>query len=52
MAIKTNLGRLTLPHNLLETVAKEGFKILPIMPEECLGILDLPLPIMIHSTDY
>ncbi|CAN5389474.1 type II toxin-antitoxin system VapC family toxin [soil metagenome] len=43
MAIKKTLGRLTLPHNLIETVALEGFKILPILPEEGLGVADLPL---------
>ena len=43
IAIKKSIGRLTLPHNLLETVAIEGFKILPIMPEECIGVADLPL---------
>ncbi|TAK78041.1 MAG: type II toxin-antitoxin system VapC family toxin [Gammaproteobacteria bacterium] len=43
MAIKKSLGRLTLPHNLIETAAAEGFKILPIMPEEGLGVADLPL---------
>ncbi len=43
MAIKKGLGRLTLPHNLLEATAAENFKILPIMPEECLGVADLPL---------
>ena len=42
MAIKKSLGRLTLPHNLLEAVAAESFKILPIMPEEGLGVADLP----------
>lgn len=49
MAIKKSIGRLTLPHNLLETVAMEGFKILPIMPEECIGVADLP---MIHADPF
>lgn len=49
MAIKKNLGRLTLPHNLIEAAAAENFKILPIMPEECLGIVDLPL---IHNDPF
>jgi PIN domain nuclease of toxin-antitoxin system len=49
MAIKTSIGRLTLPHNLLEAVAADGFKILPIMPQECLGIVDLPL---IHTDPF
>ena len=43
IAIKKSIGRLTMPHNLLETVAIEGFKILPIMPDECIGVADLPL---------
>ncbi len=43
IAIKKSIGRLTMPHNLLETIAMEGFKILPIMPEECIGVADLPL---------
>lgn len=42
LAIKKSLGRITLPHNLIEAVALEGFKALPIMPEEGLGIVDLP----------
>jgi PIN domain nuclease of toxin-antitoxin system len=43
IAIKKSIGRLTMPHNLLETTAIEGFKVLPIMPEECIGVADLPL---------
>ena|SRR5579864_3994861 len=43
MAIKKSLGRLTLPHNLIEAVTAESFKILPIMAEEGLGVADLPL---------
>lgn len=49
MAIKKSIGRLTLPHNLLETVALEGFEILPIMPEECIGVADLP---MLHADPF
>ncbi len=49
MAIKKGLGRLTLPHNLIEAVALEGFKILPIMPEEGLGVADLP---PLHSDPF
>ena len=47
IAIKKSIGRLTMPHNLLETIALEGFKTLPIMPEECIGVADLPM----HHTD-
>ena len=43
LGIKKSLGRLTLPHNLLETITAENFKILPIQPAEALGITDLPL---------
>jgi PIN domain nuclease of toxin-antitoxin system len=49
MAIKKSIGRLTLPHNLLEIIAMEGFKILPIMPDECIGVADLP---MIHADPF
>ncbi len=43
MAIKKSICRLTLPHNLLETVSAENFKILPILSDEALGVADLPL---------
>ena len=43
MAIKKSIGTLTLPHNLLEVTAAENFKFLPVMPEEALGVADLPL---------
>lgn len=49
MAIKKSIGRLVLPHNLLEITAIEGFKILPIMPEECIGVADLP---MLHADPF
>lgn len=49
IAIKKSIGRLTLPHNLLETIAIESFKILPIMPEECIGVADLP---MLHADPF
>ena len=49
MAIKKSLGRLTLPHNLIEAVAAENFKMLAIMPEESLGVADLPL---LHSDPF
>ncbi len=42
MAIKKSIGKLTLPHNLLEAVTTENFKLLPIMPDESLGVADLP----------
>jgi len=49
MAIKKSIGKLTLPHNLLEAVTAEGFKFLPILPEEGLGVADLPL---LHSDPF
>ncbi len=49
MAIKKSIGKLTLPHNLLEAVAAENFKLLPIMPEESLGVADLPF---LHSDPF
>ena len=49
MAIKKSLGRLTFPHNLIQTIAAEGFSLLPIMPEEALGVADLP---MIHTDPF
>lgn len=49
MAIKKSIGRLTLPHSLIEEVIGAGFKILPILAEECLSVADLPL---IHSDPF
>ena len=49
MAIKKSIGRLTIPHNLIETLIAENFKLLPIMPEEALGVADLPF---IHSDPF
>ena len=43
MSIKKSIGKLTLPHNLLATITSEFFKFLPILPEEALGVADLPL---------
>ena len=43
IAIKQTLGRLTIPHNILEITTSIGFQLLPIMPEEGLGVSDLPL---------
>ena len=49
MAIKKSIGKLTLPHNLLEGITSAGFKCLPVMPEESLGVADLPL---LHSDPF
>jgi PIN domain nuclease of toxin-antitoxin system len=49
IAIKKSIGRVSLPHNLLETIAIEGFTLLPIMPDECIGVADLPL---VHADPF
>jgi len=43
MAIKKSIGRLTLPNNIIEILLSEGFKMLPLTPEESLSVADLPL---------
>ena len=42
MSIKSGLGKLTLPNNILTISKSEGFKILPLQPEEGLSVADLP----------
>lgn len=42
MAIKQSLGRLTVPKNVIEVLTAEGFEKLPLTPEECLSVSDLP----------
>jgi len=42
MAIKTGIGRLTLPNNILEILSAEGFLMLSLTPEEGLSVADLP----------
>lgn len=42
MSIKNGLGKLTLPNNILTISKSEGFKILPLQPEEGLSVADLP----------
>jgi len=49
MAIKKGLGRLTLPHNLIETIASEEFKLLAVLADEALGVADLPA---IHTDPF
>lgn len=46
MAIKSSIGRLNLPQQLLTLITQENFQLLPILPEETLAISDLP---HIHS---
>lgn len=42
LGIKSALGRFTIPRNIIEVLVNEGFKMLPIAPEEALGVMDLP----------
>lgn len=49
MAIKKTLGRLTLPRNIIEVLTSQGFEMLPLLPEESLGVADLPL---IHQDPF
>jgi PIN domain nuclease of toxin-antitoxin system len=42
MSIKSSLGRLSLPHNILTILQADGFKTLPLIPEESLSVIDLP----------
>lgn len=49
MSIKSSLGRLSLPHNILAILQADGFKTLPLMPEESLSVADLP---MIHQDPF
>ena len=49
MAIKSSIGRLNLPQQLLTLMTQENFQLLPILPEETLAISDLPL---IHSDPF
>jgi PIN domain nuclease of toxin-antitoxin system len=49
MAIKQSIGRLTIPKNIIEVLIKEGFEMLPLMPEESLSVSDLPF---IHNDPF
>lgn len=42
MAIKKDLGKLTIPMNTLEVLTSQHFEILPFRAEEALGVIDLP----------
>ena len=42
VSIKNSLGKLTLPNNMLTLSKSEGFKVLPLQPEEGLSVADLP----------
>ena len=49
MGIKQSIGRITLPHNLIDSLLAEGFALLHITPEEGLGVSDLPF---IHNDPF
>lgn len=49
MSIKSGLGKLTIPNNILTILSTDGFKTLPLLPEESLSIIDLP---MIHHDPF
>jgi len=49
IGIKKGLGRIIIPHNIIETLLNEGFEILSISAEAGLGVADLP---MIHSDPF
>jgi PIN domain nuclease of toxin-antitoxin system len=42
LAIKSSLGRVTIPRNLLSILNHNNFDILPIIAEEALSLVDLP----------
>ncbi len=42
LAIKSALGRVTIPHNLLPILRHNNFDILPLEAEEALSVHDLP----------
>lgn len=42
LAIKSSIGRVTIPQNLLSIIEHNNFAILPMIAEEALSTLDLP----------
>lgn len=42
LAIKSSIGRVTIPQNLLSIVEHNNFTLLPMITEEALSTLDLP----------
>lgn len=42
MAIKSSIGKLNMPNNILDLLRSEGFKILPLSAEEGLYVTNLP----------
>jgi PIN domain nuclease of toxin-antitoxin system len=49
MAIKHDLGKLTLPRNIIELLSSEGFDIITLRAEEGLSVVDLP---KIHNDPF
>lgn len=49
MAIKCDLGKLNIPHNILSTLRAEHIQILQLTAEEGLGVIDLP---RIHNDPF
>lgn len=42
LAIKSTLGRVTIPHNLISVLTHNNIELLPMVAEEALSIVDLP----------
>jgi len=42
LSIKSSLGRVNIPHNLLTLLRHNSFEIIPLAAEETLCVLDLP----------
>jgi len=42
MAIKSSIGRITIPRNMLRILADESIEVLPLDAEEALSVVDLP----------
>jgi len=49
LVIKSGLGRIEIPRNLLKILADDSIEILPLFPEATLGVLDLP---QIHKDPF
>lgn len=42
MSIKSSLGRLTIPRNMIDLLHQESFQFLSVDPEDGLSLIDLP----------
>jgi len=49
MAIKSEIGKLTIPQNILAVLRSENIQILPLTAEDGLGVTDLP---KLHSDPF